>query len=391
MSLLAISVAVGQQTITGSVSDEDGAPLPGASVVEVGTNNGVVADFDGNFSISVADDASLSVSFLGYLTQVIAVGNSTTIDVVLSEGGQLDEVVVTGYGSESRRLLTDNIASLGSEDISEIPTPNVFNTFAGKVAGVKVTQTNGKVEAGFNFRIRGQASISASSQPLYVLDGIPLITYNESSNGAPTNPLITLSPNEIESIDILKDASAASIYGSQGANGVVIITTKKGKAGKAKFNLNISNGVSNPSNYRDWMNAAEYVEIFLEAGRNTFNAGLDFTGFVEARFDRYSNNTWQQGTYDTDWEKIALVEGSVQDADFSVSGGTDATQYFFSVAYNETEGIVLGNSLDKISARANISTAVTDKLTLSFNLGYGRTDIDRIANCLLYTSDAADE
>jgi len=380
MSFLAITLAVGQQTITGSVSDEDGAPLPGASVIEVGTNNGVVADFDGNFSISVADDASLSVSFLGYLTQVIAVGNSTTIDVVLSEGGQLDEVVVTGYGSESRRLLTDNIASLGSEDISEIPTPNVFNTFAGKVAGVQVTQTNGKVESGFNFRIRGQASISASSQPLYVLDGIPLITYNESSNGAPTNPLITLSPNEIESIDILKDASAASIYGSQGANGVVIITTKKGKAGKAKFNLNVSSGVSNPSNYRDWLNAAEYVELFLEAGRNGFNAGIDFTGFIEGRFDRYSNGTWREGTYDTDWEKIALVEGSVQDADFSVSGGTDATQYFFSVAYNETEGIVLGNNLDKISARANISTAVTDKLTLNFNLGYGRTDIDRVAN-----------
>jgi TonB-linked SusC/RagA family outer membrane protein len=380
MSFLAITVALGQQTITGSVSDEDGAPLPGASIVEVGTNNGVVADFDGNFSISVGDDASLSVSFLGYLTQVVAVGNNTSIDVVLSEGGQLDEVVVTGFGSESRRLLTDNIASLDSEDISEIPTPNVFNTFAGKVAGVQVTQTNGKVESGFNFRIRGQASISASSQPLYVLDGIPLITYNESSNGAPTNPLITLSPNEIESIDILKDASAASIYGSQGANGVVIITTKKGRAGKAKFNLNVSRGVSNPSAYRDWMNASEYVEIFLEAGRNTYNAGLDFTGFVEGRLDRYSNGTWQQGTYDTDWEKIALVEGSVQDADFSVSGGSDNTNYFFSVAYNETEGIVLGNSLDKISARANISTAVTDKLTLNFNLGYGRTDIDRIAN-----------
>ncbi len=380
MSFLAISIAVGQQTISGSVSDEDGSPLVGASVVEVGTNNGVVADFDGNFSISVSDDASLSVSFLGYVTQVVAVGDNTSIDIVLSEGGQLDEVVVTGYGSESRRLLTDNIASLGSEDISEIPTPNVFNTFAGKVAGVQVTQTNGKVESGFNFRIRGQASISASSQPLYVLDGIPLITYNESSNGAPTNPLITLSPNEIESIDILKDASAASIYGSQGANGVVIITTKKGKAGKAKFNLNISNGVSNPSNYRDWMNAAEYIEIFSEAGRNGYNLGIDFTSFMEGRFDRYSNGTWREGTYDTDWEKIALVEGSVQDADFSVSGGSDNTNYFFSVAYNETEGIVLGNSLDKISARANISTAVTDKLTLNFNLGYGRTDIDRIAN-----------
>ena len=380
MSFLAISVAVGQQTITGSVSDEDGSPLPGASVLETGTNNGVVADFDGNFSISVADDASLSISFLGYITQVIPVGSNTSIDVVLSEGGQLDEVVVTGYGSESRRLLTDNIASLGSEDISEIPTPNVFNTFAGKVAGVQVTQTNGKVESGFNFRIRGQASISASSQPLYVLDGIPLITYNESSNGAPTNPLITLSPNEIESIDILKDASAASIYGSQGANGVVIITTKKGKPGKAKFNLNVSSGVSNPSNYRDWMNAEEYIEIFSEAARNMFNVGADWTWFVEPRFDRYSNNTWREGTYDTDWEKIALVEGSVQDADFSVSGGSDNTNYFFSVAYNETEGIVLGNALDKISARANISTAVTDKLTLSFNLGYGRTDIDRIAN-----------
>ena len=380
MSFMAISIALGQQTITGNVSDENGVALVGASVVEVGTNNGVVADFDGNFSITVGDDASLSVSFLGYKTQVVEVGNSTSIDVVLAEGNQLDEVVVTGYGTESRRLLTDNIASLKSEDISEIPTPNVFNTFAGKVAGVQVTQTNGKVESGFNFRIRGQASISASSQPLYVLDGIPLITYNESSNGAATNPLITLSPNEIESIDILKDASAASIYGAQGANGVVIITTKKGKAGKAKFNLNVSNGVSNPSNYRDWMNAAEYVEIFLEAGANGYNAGIDFTGFIESRFDRYSDGTWRQGTYDTDWEKIALVEGSVQDADFSVSGGSESTNYFFSVAYNETEGIIHGNSLDKISARANISTDITDKLSLSFNLGYGRTDIDRVAN-----------
>ena len=161
---------------------------------------------------------------------------------------------------------------------------------------------------------------------------------------------------------------------------LLLLQQKKGKAGKAKFNLNISRGVSNPSAYRDWMNAAEYIEIFSEAARNTFNAGADFTGFVQARFDRYSNGTWQQGTYDTDWEKIALVEGSVQDADFSVSGGSDNTNYFFSVAYNETEGIVLGNGLDKISARANISTAVTDKLTLNFNLSYGRTDIDRIAN-----------
>mgnify|MGYP003303966439 FL=1 len=128
------------------------------------------------------------------------------------------------------------------------------------------------------------------------------------------------------------------------------------------------------------MNAAEYVEIFLEAGANGYNAGIDFTGFIESRFDRYSDGTWRQGTYDTDWEKIALVEGSVQDADFSVSGGSESTNYFFSVAYNETEGIIHGNSLDKISARANISTDITDKLSLSFNLGYGRTDIDRVAN-----------
>ena len=150
---------------------------------------------------------------------------------------QLAEVIVTGYGSQSKRTLTDNIASVSSDDINGIPTPNAINTLAGKVTGVRVSQTNGKIESGYSFRVRGQSSISAGTQPLIVLDGIPLITNNESSNGSPTNPLISLNAGDIESIDILKDASAASIYGSRGANGVVIITTKSGKKEKIKLIL----------------------------------------------------------------------------------------------------------------------------------------------------------
>ncbi len=370
-----------KKSISGSVSDASGK-LPGVSVAIKGTSLGTETDFEGNYTISATIGDILVFSYLGYKSSEEKVGTASTINVLLKEdSSELDEVIIVGYGTQSKRKLTDNIVKLSSEDIADVPSPSVMNSLAGKAAGVQVSQTNGKVEGGLNFRIRGQSSISAGSDPLYVLDGIPLINNNESSNGSPTNPLLTLSPNEIESIDILKDASSAAIYGARGANGVVLITTKSGKEGKAKFSVNISNGISEKANSRDWLNAEQYVELFLEAGENGLAyGGWPAEGYVEERLDRYSNNTWREGTYDTDWEELALVKGYTRDADFSISGGDVKTTYFFSGAYNDTKGIVRGNELNRISSRLNITHKLTDKFSAGMNLSFSRTDIDRIAN-----------
>jgi TonB-linked SusC/RagA family outer membrane protein len=371
-----------EKTVSGKVSDDTG-PLPGVSIIIKGTNKGTETDFDGNYAIQTNVGDVLVFSFVGMKSQEKVVGISNIIDVKLIADNVLEEVVIVGYGTQSKRTLTDNIVKLSSDDIQGVPTPNVLTSIAGKAAGVQISQTNGKVEGGLNFRIRGQASLTAGTNPLYVLDGIPLINNNESNNGAPLNPLLTLNPNEIESIDILKDASSAAIYGSRGANGVVIITTRKGKDGKSTFNLNFSNGISEASNKRDWLNAEQYIELFTEAAINGYDYGgwpTDPIAFVEGRFDRYSNGTWRDGTYDTDWQDLALVKGYTRDADFSMSGGNATTSYFFSGTYNDTKGIVDGNELDKYGARVNISHKLTNRFMVGMNMGYSRVNIDRIAN-----------
>jgi len=376
-----------EKTISGTISDQSGMPLPGVNIILKGTTTGTQSDFDGNYSINASVGDVLTFTYLGLVTQEITVGASNTINVTMTEDiSVLDEVVVVGFGTQSKRKLTDNVVNIKSTDIANVPNPSVINNIAGKAAGVQVSQGNGKVEAGLNVRIRGQSSISAGTQPLYVLDGIPLINVDESNNGAPTNPLLTLSPNEIESIDILKDASSAAIYGARGANGVVIITTKKGKEGKAKFSVNLSNGVSSRANSRDWLNAAQYIELYTEAAVNSTALLASFgiadpIAFVEGRFDRYANGTdWRNLAVDTDWEDLALRDGYTRDADFSVSGGNATTTYFFSGAYNDTKGIVQGNNLDRISVRMNIQHKLSDKFNTGMNMNYSRVDIDRIAN-----------
>lgn len=363
-------VAFAQQTITGTVTDESGVPLAGATVLIQGTSTAVSSDFDGNFSINASMGDMLEASYVGYSNQSLKV-DSGTVDFVMSPD-QLSEVVVTGYGSQSKRTLTDNIASVSADEINGIPTPNAINTLAGKVTGVRVAQTNGKIESGYSFRIRGQSSISAGTQPLIVLDGIPLILNNESSNGSPTNPLITLNSGDIQSIEILKDASAASIYGARGANGVVIITTKSGKKGQNKIDVSISNGWSTKTNGRDWMNAEEYIEIFREA---SINAGYD--GYEEVYMSGISPS-WE--TTDTNWEDYALVDGHTRDFSVSSSGGNDNSTYYMSVAHNDTKGIVFGNEMKKISVRSNLETKAKDFLTLGLNVNLSRADIDRVAN-----------
>ncbi|MGS2740227.1 SusC/RagA family TonB-linked outer membrane protein [Sinomicrobium sp. M5D2P17] len=370
-----------EKTITGNVTDADGLPLPGVNILVKGTSAGTQTDFDGNYSISAETGKTLIYTYIGMETVERQIGESSAINIKMTESAQtLDEVIIVGYGTQSKRKLTDNIAKLTADDISEIPTPSLQNSLSGKAAGVQVTQTNGKVEGGINIRIRGVASIGAGAEPLYVLDGIPLINDNESSTDAPTNPLITLSPNEIESIDILKDASASAIYGSRGANGVVLITTKKGKAGKSTLSLNMSHGVSRPTNKREWLNSSEYIELFTEANINTYGEEDGRTN-AEGVFDYLAAGAdWRNGEIDTDWQDLAFQNGYTTNTDLSLSGGNEKTIYFFSGAYNDTKGIVRGNELERITARINLTHQLSDKFRTGANMSFSRTKIDRIAN-----------
>lgn len=379
LALIAYLPLTAQTTISGMIKDTDGLALIGASVLEKGTSNGTVTDLDGSFTLSVSgNDATIEVSYTGFASKEIPVNGQRVFDIVLEPSSEtLNEVIVIGYGTSSKRNLTDNVVKLSSEDIADVPISNFQGTMAGKAAGVRITQINGKVDAGISVQVRGTASVSAGTEPLYVLDGMPLINQDESNNGAPMNPLLSLSPSEIESIDILKDASSAAIYGARGANGVVLITTKRGKAGKPQISLNVARGVSAPTNLVEWLNAEEYIELFTEAAEYQ-SWGPDY---IVGLFDDLSNGTdWRNGEVDTDWNDVAFRDGAQTDVDFSVSGGDAKTTYYFGGAYNDTKGIILGNDLNRFSGRVNVKHNFSSKFSAGLNLGMSKTIVDRVAN-----------
>jgi len=362
-----------QKTISGTVTDDSG-PLPGVNVIIKGTINGTQTDFDGKYTIQANVGDILVFSFVGMTTHQATVGASDIIDVTLETGNVLDEVVVVGFGTQSKRRVTDNIASVSAKEIGEIPTPSIQSTLSGKASGVQITQINGKVEGGIKVRVRGVSTITSSQEPLYVVDGVPLINSDESINNSPINPLVTINPNDIESIDILKDASSAAIYGARGSNGVIIITTKQGRQGKTKVSINSSYGWSEAANTREWLNAAEYVELFTESFANV-------GGSPDGDFDFFAGGDgWRRGEIDTDWQDLALVNGSTSDYGVSVSGGSEKTRFFISGAYHNTEGIVRGNELDRYSFRANIDHNISEKLRIGSNTNFSKTIIDRISN-----------
>lgn len=380
----------GQWALTGRVTDQNEIPLIGASVQEKDNiTNGTVTDADGRFELILSESAqAVVISFTGFAAKEVVISRATSdLSVSLEEDvSLLNEVLVIGYGNSSKRNLTDNVALLHSEDLSNIAVSNFQSTMSGKAAGVRINQTSGKVDAGINVTIRGTSSISAGREPLYVLDGMPLINVNESSNGAPMNPLLTLSPSEIESINILKDASSAAIYGARGANGVVLITTKKGQAGKPVVSLNMSTGISSPTNVIELLNTAEYKELFTEAAINTLGPE-DGTAEIEGLFDYLANGTdWRNNEVDTDWNDIIFRDGAQSDVDLSVSGGDLKTQYYFGGAWNTTKGILVGNDLDRISARMNIKHQLSQKIAAGMNIGVSGAKIERVDNDNSFTS-----
>ncbi|WP_299898773.1 TonB-dependent receptor [uncultured Aquimarina sp.] len=367
-----------EKTVTGMVTDPSGIPLPGTNILVKNTDNGVQTDFDGNYSIEANIGDTLIFSYVGFETQEVIISSSLVINVALKDNVEgLDQVVVIGYGSSSKKQITTSVASIQAEGIGDINTPSIQSLMTSKVTGVQITQLSGRVESGIKVRVRGVSTVGASQEPLYVLDGVPLINDDESINNSPINPLIGLNPNDIDSIDFLKDASAAAIYGARGTNGVIIITTKKGKAEKTKVTLNTASGWNFATNKREYLNAEQYVDFYTEAA---LNSGLSLSE-IESRFDQLSlGRDWRNNQVDTDWQNLALVEGITQDIDLSASGGSKNLTYYVSTSYNKTEGIILGNELDRYTLRAKVDADVTKKSKIGANINISKVTIDRLSN-----------
>ncbi len=384
MLFLLTGTAWAQASVSGKVSNQDGDPLEGAAIVVIGTNTGTFSGADGRYQLNnVSGDASLKFSFVGYQTQTIEVAGRSEINVQMDESLILDEVVITGFGSQVKRDVTGNIAKIGGDEIAEIPVTSFESAIQGRAAGVLISQQNGKLGQGINVRVRGSASVTASNEPLYVVDGIVVTSQSQSSLNAATNPLADINPNDIASIEILKDASAAAIYGSRASNGVVIITTKQGTAGQTKFNLGYSQGFSQPTRNREWLSGPQYNELWDEAFlRSEFYEPSDGTvfGLTGAQWKDRRIPGWDQGN-DTDWEKEAFQENAgFQEANLSASGGDGKTSFFTSASYLDQAGILIYNNFDRFNGRLNLDHKATDRVNIGMNMSFSRSRNDRLPN-----------
>ncbi len=353
---------VEEVTVSGKVVDENNEPFPGVTVLVKGTTTGTVTDIDGNYSLTVEEDAVLVFSFIGFETQEISVTGRTVIDVSLAPDiTTLDEVVVVGYGETERKKLTESISIVDAELIESFPAPSFDYIMQGAATGVQVAPVGGQPGGGVAIRIRGISSLTSSNSPLYVVDGVPINGGNLTDDALTGNGLANINPSDIETISILKDASATSIYGSRGTNGVVLITTKKGKPGKSKIRFSTQHGFTdfeNPNNF-EVMNNQEYIEYHREAA---INAG----GNPD---DPSSSVYFPLGdTINTVWTDHALQTGIIKRYDLSVSGGSDKTRYFSSVGYYDEEGIVRKTDFRRFSTRFNLDHEINEKASVGINI-----------------------
>ena len=356
-----------QRTITGTVTDNsDGSTLPGVAIRAVGTDNGTVTDIDGNYSIAVAETVKiLQFSFLGMRTEDITIGTSSKINVRLeSDNIGLDEVVVIGYGSVKKSDLTGSVALVNMDELSEVPSSSFDKKLQGRVAGVQVTALSGQPGGATSMKIRGANSIMSGTEPLYVIDGVLMESQqNLSWIGSPAeNGLSSINPNDIESINILKDASATAIYGARGANGVVIVTTKKGKIGKDKISFKAYVGMQQKASQINVMNASQFATLYDDAGYNA-----DPIGYTPL----YPNpDSLGAGT---DWQNEIYRDAPIQNYQLSFSGGNEKTQYSVSGDYFLQDGIIVGSDFARYSFRVTLDRQVNKKLKLGTSLGYNKT------------------
>ncbi|MCE2894057.1 MAG: TonB-dependent receptor [Flammeovirgaceae bacterium] len=380
-----------ERVITGRVSSsEDGSALPGVNVVVKGTTTGSVTDADGKYSLSVpSSGGSLVFSFIGLKTTEIEIGDRTIIDIQLGlDVTQLAEIVVTGFGSQIKQDLTGNVASVKGSDIASIQMPTLDAALQGRAAGVFVTNSSGKLGQAVTVRVRGTGSISAGSEPLYVVDGVPITTSVNNAYGGATNPLVDINPSDIESMEVLKDASAAAIYGSRAANGVILITTKRGKSGKTSVSINYSTGTSKETRRVDFLNSEQYAELIFRAAK--YNDDLNGLPTNDPSSDsQYARDLMSYhsfGQWDTDpkktynWQDQAFQEGKVNQLDLQLSGGNEKTKFFASMQHLEQEGIMYGTKLTRTTGRVNLDQKANDWFNFGVTMSMARTLNVRLPN-----------
>jgi TonB-linked SusC/RagA family outer membrane protein len=363
-----------QVIVSGKVtSGASGESLPGVNIIEKGTQNGTVTDVDGEYTISVSgEDAVLVFSFVGYLPEEVPVRGQTAIDMVLVEDIQkLDEVVVIGYGSQKRSDLTGAVVSVNEKTLRSSVTTNIDQALQGRVAGVQITQNSGQPGGATSVRIRGANSITLSSEPLYVIDGMPFqgdgtqiagFDWAGGANGQNrVNPLSTINPNDIVSIEVLKDASASAIYGSRAANGVVLITTKHGKAGESKLSYNTFYALQTLPKKLDMMDLPEFAEYRVQIAEE-----LD-----ETPDEKYLDPSLLGSG--TDWQDEVFTPAWTQSHQLSLTGGNDKTQYAITGGYFNQDGIIIGSGFNRFTGRINLDNQVRDWIKIGGNLSYAKT------------------
>tara|TARA_B100000809_G_C15140564_1_gene533029 strand:+ start:5325 stop:8435 length:3111 start_codon:yes stop_codon:yes gene_type:complete len=338
-----------QQTITGNVTDQDGNPLPGASVLAKGSSTGTNTDFDGNFSLNVpSGTTTLVISYIGFKTINVTITNKTTIQVKLEDNASsLDEVVVVGYGTAKRSDITGALTSVSSKDFEKQPLTNVSQALQGRAAGVQVNQTSGAPGGGFKIRIRGANSVTGGNEPLYVVDG-------QFVN------ISTINVNDIASMEVLKDASSTAIYGTRGANGVILITTKKGTSGKAKINVDAFTGVSSITQKLDIMNGADFAE-----GVN-FSDGTEV--FTAEEIEELRANGGE------DWQERLFQTGYFNNIQLSASGGSENVDYYLSGNYYDASGTVVNQNYRRLNLRSNLNAKLSDKVKIGLNFNVGQEE-----------------
>lgn len=375
-SILSFQLSIAQKTVTGKVTDNNGDILPGVTILIKGTNTGEITNFDGEYSLKItSEDAVLVFSSLGMKTKEVKYAGQVVLNVVLEyETNRLNEIVVIGYGAVKKRDVTGTISSIKDSVIKISKTPNLFDAIQGRIAGVNIVSSSGAPGAGVNFNIRGSNSVYGSGSPLFVIDGVQIdVESNEVANSgvgsvANFDPLATINPLDIESIEVLKDASATAIYGSRGANGVIIITTKSGEKGELTFSYTGSIGFQEAANRIDVITPEEYL-----AYREIRDPGNGFTNINGAPRD-FSNIPSQN------WQDLVLRTAEIKNHFIAASGGTENTTYSASAGFLEQEGLIIENEYSKYNFRINVTHKQSDKLKFGFNINTSFTETNGVAN-----------
>ncbi|MGI4875441.1 MAG: SusC/RagA family TonB-linked outer membrane protein [Janthinobacterium lividum] len=359
--------------VTGRVTDMKGEPLPGVTVLVKGTTIGATTDANGQFSLTVPESGRLVFSSIGYASQEFAIGSTTVFQVKLQDDTQsLKEVVVVGYGTQSRQDLTTAVSSVSGTSLARQPVASFDQALQGQTPGVQVTAGSGAPGGAINVRIRGNSSLSLSGSPLYVIDGIPVFPNYEqeiNNNNQRLNPLAALNPNDIERIDVLKDGAASAIYGLRAANGVVVITTKRGKVGQAQVGLSAYYGRQYLRKKLDVLNsqqfAKEYNEILTNGGRAP--------AFTDPNNPLYTGDAANPGPFNTDWQDAIFRPASIQSYQLNVSGGTDKTRYYVAGGYFKSDGININSGFDRYNFKINLDQQLSSRFRVGTSLNASRT------------------